>query len=161
LLDGAGGIKILGEAGVLEMTFVVDGVFESDGGLEDEAFEEIALVEAERASFRSRDDEFREDLFAVAGEKLESGTAFGGFRYGFEWDAAVDDLLRGEKGSVQLEFAHGERGGLLEDVGQLDGGMDDTRGFEEGLEADDLFGEREAGLVGCVGLRVGLLEGRH
>jgi hypothetical protein len=143
------------------MTLVVDGVFESDGGLQDEAFEKIASIEAERPPFRSGDDEFGEDFFAVAGEKLEAGTALGGCGYRFGWDAAVGDLLRDKDGSIELEFADGESGGLVQNVGQLDSGMDDTGGFEEGLEADDLFGEWKAGLVGCVGLRVGLLEGRH
>ncbi len=45
LLDSAGGIEILGETGVIQVALVVDGVLDRDGGLQDEALEEVAFVE--------------------------------------------------------------------------------------------------------------------
>ena len=46
LLDGAGGIEVLRETGVVQVALVVDGIFDGDGGLEDEALQEVAFVEA-------------------------------------------------------------------------------------------------------------------
>jgi hypothetical protein len=46
LLDGAGGIKILGEARVIQMPLVVDGVLDGDGGLQDETLQEVAFIKA-------------------------------------------------------------------------------------------------------------------
>ena len=58
LLDGAGGVEILGEAGVVQVALVVDGVFDGNGGLEDKTLEEVAFIKAERPSLRGGDDEF-------------------------------------------------------------------------------------------------------
>src|SRR5438445_6089896 len=46
LLDGAGGIEVLGETGVIHVALVVDGVLYCYGGLQDEAFKEVSFVEA-------------------------------------------------------------------------------------------------------------------
>jgi hypothetical protein len=58
LLDGAGGIKILGETGVIQVALVIDGVLEGNRGLEDETFEEVAFIETQGAAFRGGDHEF-------------------------------------------------------------------------------------------------------
>jgi hypothetical protein len=58
LLDGAGGIEILGEAGVIQVALVIDGVLERNCGLQDEAFQEVAFIETQGASFRGGDHEF-------------------------------------------------------------------------------------------------------
>jgi len=58
LLDGAGGVEVLGKTGVIEMALVVDGVLDRNRGLQDETLEEVAFVEAKRPSFRGCDNEF-------------------------------------------------------------------------------------------------------
>jgi hypothetical protein len=58
LLDGAGGVEILGQAGVVEVALMVDGILDGDCGLEDQTFEEVAFVKAKWPSFRGCNDEF-------------------------------------------------------------------------------------------------------
>jgi hypothetical protein len=65
--------------------------------------------------------------------------------------------LQGEKRAFEFEFTDGNTGGLLKHVGEFDGGMNRPRGLEESLKAYDLFGERKAGVIQCVGL----LRGGH
>jgi hypothetical protein len=57
LLDSAGGIEILGEAGVVQMALVVDGVLDGNRGLQDKAFKEVSFIETEGASAWCGDDE--------------------------------------------------------------------------------------------------------
>jgi hypothetical protein len=45
LLDGAGGIEILGQTGVIEMAFMIDGVLNRDCSLQDETLQKIAFIE--------------------------------------------------------------------------------------------------------------------
>jgi hypothetical protein len=65
--------------------------------------------------------------------------------------------LQGEEGTLQFELSHRNAGRLLKHIGELDGGMNRTRSLKQGLKAHDLFGEREAALIQCVGL----LSRRH
>ncbi len=58
MLDCAGGVEILGQTGVIQMALVVDGVLDGNRGLQDEAFQEVAFIETQRASSGSGDYEF-------------------------------------------------------------------------------------------------------
>src|SRR5438093_3500378 len=57
LLDCAGGIEILGEASVIQVAFVVDGVLDGNRRLQDKAFEEVALIETQWPSAWGGDHE--------------------------------------------------------------------------------------------------------
>ena len=60
-------VEILGKTRIIHVTLVVDGVFDRDGGLQDETLEEVPFVEAQRPSTRCGDDEFGKNS-AVAGQ---------------------------------------------------------------------------------------------
>ena len=64
-LDGAGGVEIELDALPFEGTFVMLGVADGEGGLEGEAFEEVAFFEGE--GLRAVDDDVGEDVAAFAG----------------------------------------------------------------------------------------------
>jgi hypothetical protein len=46
LLNGAGGVEILGQTSVVKMALVVDGVLDCNCGLQDETLEKVALIKA-------------------------------------------------------------------------------------------------------------------
>jgi hypothetical protein len=138
------------------VTLVIDGVFDCNGGLEDQTLEEVAFVKGELPALRGGDYEFGEKR-TVTGEEVEARAAIARLGHRCGRNFPVQNVLRGEERAIQFEFTDGDPCRLLQHIGQLDGGMNGTGGFEQGLEADDLFCEWKAALI----YRVGLLDWKH
>ena len=132
-LDVARGVEVLLDAGPLQVALVVAGVFKGDGGLQDQAFDEVGFVKSQFAAVGRGDDQFRHPLaFAILQEiERKRGTVFG--LLGGIGNFAIAEAGAGECGARHFELANDDAKHCAEHGFFANGGVNLARRLEQRL----------------------------